>query len=80
MCDNCDVSPVGCVLAGVIVGMLLLILLSSCGMVTVPEHVNVRRNDPLAFARGDAKAPVVRGDPFVLAMKTGTSRLNPYDE
>ena len=80
MCDKCDVSPLGCVLGGIIVGMLLLIFLSSCGMVDVPtpERVNVRRNDPLAFARGDAKPPVVRGDPFVLSMKTGRSGVSPY--
>lgn len=35
-CNNCGSDPTSCVLAGIIVGVILIILLSSCGFVKVP--------------------------------------------
>ena len=38
-CDKCP-EPAGCVLAGIIVGIILVIFLSSCGFVKVPSPVS----------------------------------------
>lgn len=72
-----------CLLAGVVVGMLLLIVLSKLGFVVVPsadekEHIiNLRKDDAvLAEFRGDSKPPVVRGDPFILAMQNSSRPLD----
>ena len=82
-CEQCNekIQPAGCILAGVIIGMLLIILLSSCGAVNVPkpERLNVRKNsDPMAQFRGDAPPPTLRGDPFVLSLKSPEHSLTPY--
>lgn len=86
-------EPTGCVLAGIIVGIILIIFLSGCGFVKVPspvsercesrqpgaETLNIRPvGDPMKQFRGDAKPPVVMGDPFVLSMQTGSSGVSPY--
>lgn len=77
-------EPSSCVLAGMIIGIILIIFLSSCGYVKVPqpskaENLNIRPNaDPMKDFRGDAKPPVVMGDPFVLSLQTGSSGASPY--
>ena len=93
-CDKCP-EPSSCVLAGIIVGIILIIFMSSCGLVNVPkpespktercesvrsvESLNIRPlDDPMKQFRGDAKPPVVMGDPFVLSMQTGSSGVSPY--
>ena len=71
----------GCLLAGIIIGMLLLILLSSCGAVNVPrkERLNIRGDsDPMAKFRGDSPPPELRGDPFILSLKNASHSLTPY--
>lgn len=92
----CGTEPASCILAGVIVGIILIIFLSGCGFVKVPspgsnpsqntercepraENLNIRpQGDPMKQFRGDAKPPVVMGDPFVLSMQTGSSGVSPY--
>jgi hypothetical protein len=98
-CDKCP-EPASCILAGIIVGIILIIFLSGCGFVNVPtpksvqaehcearvehcesraENLNIRPvGDPMKQFRGDAKPPVVMGDPFVLSMQTGSSGVSPY--
>lgn len=85
---NCQLNnPFGCLLAGIIVGMLLIILLSNCGAINVPRPERFIVGDGLSLSqqgdvmrgmRGDSPPPVVRGDPFVLSLKDPSSRLNPY--
>lgn len=81
---ECKTSPAGCILAGMILGVILIMLLSSCGAVNVPryhrrERLDVRKNsDPLAFARDDARPPVVRGDAFILALQDQDQLVRPY--
>lgn len=87
-CKDCThVQPGGCLLAGIIVGMLLLILLSSCGAINVPKSqyqrteriIDTRRNAalPPSFV-GNADPPVIKGDPFILALKNSSQNISPY--
>lgn len=84
--ENCAcIQPGGCILAGIIVGMLLLILLSSCGAINLPhphrhDHlINTRQDDTaLQLMRGDATPPVIKGDPFILALKNSGRNISPY--
>lgn len=88
-CKDCThMQPGGCLLAGIIVGMLLLILLSSCGAINIPRSharnyperiIDTRKNVslPRSFV-GNADPPVVLGDPFILALKNGQQGVSPY--
>lgn len=78
---SCGSDPMNFLLAGVIIGVVLIIFLSGCGFVKVPsaEKMNVRTDsDPMLPFRGDAPPPVVKGDPFILSMQTGSSGVSPY--
>lgn len=81
--DEDHSKPSSCLLVGVIVGMMLIIILSCCGAVRVPrpERLLDVRDDYAAemrVLRGDAPPPVVRGDPFILALKSPDGGVRAY--
>jgi hypothetical protein len=75
-------KPSSCLLVGVILGMMLIIILSTCGAVRVPRPerlLDVRKDSAfLKELRGDAPPPVVRGDPFILALKSSEDAVKAY--
>lgn len=77
-----DSKPSSCLFVGIIVGMLLIIILSACGAVRVPRNerlLDVRKDMKIMRElRGDAPPPVVRGDPFILALKSSEDMVKAY--